>query len=336
MMNSSFSADKSSSSRQTADHRMDFVNGAEHQNGNPTTKHRILVIGCGSVGRCSLPLLCKLLVGDLMPRSITVLDCVTPSATMLRWLENANIKFEQRCIEEHSYGDLLSNYLSVGDLLLDLVFNVSTEALVRWCHENQVLFVNTTVDAWFLTSKGGNLFKTSLFELYKWHETLLEMQYGLHQQWGSKASTAIVEHGANPGLVSHFVKRGLQDMAAHVLQRNLIGDEMRRQNIEDALHKKDHAQLAHLLGVKTIHISERDSQATNTPRKSNEILNTWCTSSLCEESCYYAQFAWGTHERKIPDGALIQDQASQKWPPNRICLPNKGMNVLVSPFQYFT
>ncbi|CAF2158979.1 unnamed protein product [Rotaria magnacalcarata] len=320
--------EKSLSSWRAVDHQL-LVNGTDDQHTKLNNGHRILVIGCGSVGRCSLPLLRELLIGHLTPRSITVLDCATPSPATLAWLKSANIAFEHKCVEEDSYGDLLSNYLGAGDLLLDLVFNVSTEALVRWCHNKQILYVNSTVDAWFLTSKGGNLFNTHPFELFKWHEELLEMQYQLRQQYGPKAPTAIVEHGANPGLVSHFIKRGLQDMAHHVLHNEMIVDETRRQNVEDALDNKDHARLAHLLGIKTVHISERDSQATHKPRKRNEIANTWCTSSMCEESSYYAEFAWGTHERQMPEGAMVHNQSTHKWPPQRICLPNKGMNVWV-------
>jgi homospermidine synthase len=320
---------KSSSPCTVVDHQV-LIHGTNDHRHNQNSTRRILVIGCGSIGRCSLPLLHELLIGDLKPQSITVLDCVTPLPATLAWLKSVNIGFEQRCIEEDSYGDLLSNYLSAGDLLLDLVFNVSTAALVRWCHENEVLYVNATVDAWFLTAKGGNLFNTHYFELFKWHSELLEMQDQLRQQYGKKAPTAIVEHGANPGLVSHFVKRGLQDMASHVLHNRMIIDLIRRQNIQDALDKKDHARLAHLLGVKVIQISERDSQATNIPRQRNEIVNTWSTVSICEESTCYVQFAWGTHERQTPEAALFNDQSAQKWPPLRICLPYKGLNVWVS------
>ena len=150
------------------------------------------------------------------------------------------------------------------------------------------------------------------FECYEWHEKLLEMQYQLRQQCEIKGVTAIVEHGANPGLVSHCVKGGLQDMALHVLQNGMIIDETRRQNVADTLNKKEHARLSYLLGVKTIHISERDSQATIIPHKQNEVVNAWSTLGLCEESACYAEFAWGTHEDEVPQGALFHDQSTQR------------------------
>ncbi|CAF2152303.1 unnamed protein product [Rotaria magnacalcarata] len=277
-----------------------LVNGTDDQLTKPNNRRRILILGCGSVGRSALPLLQELLIGDLTLRSITVLDCAIPSPVTLTWLKNPNTVFEHKCIEEDSYEDHLRNYLSTGDLLLDLVFDVSTQALVRWCHKNRILYVNTTVDVWFLTAKSSNLFDTYPFELFEWHEELLEIQDQLRQQYVLKAPTAIVEHGANPGLVSHFVKRGLQDMTHHVLHNEMITDG-----------------------------SRKDSQVTNIPRKQNEIVNTWSTISLCEESACYAQFAWGAHEQQMPEGAIVHDQSTQKWPPRRLCVPNNGMNVWV-------
>lgn len=329
------SCEKQTITRTVVDQNV-YINGISDHHSNQKVSRRILVLGYGSVGRCVLPLLQELLLGNLAPQSITVIDRVIPPPTILSWLNSSNITFEQKCIKEDSYEALLSNYLSAGDLLIDLLHSVSTEALVRWCHKNRVLYVNTTADVWFPSDTRNNLFDIYPFDFYEWHEKLIEVQYQLRLQCETKGATAIVEHGANPGLVSHCVKRGLQDMAHHVLHNGMIVDETRRQHVADALNKKDHARLSYLLGVKTIHISERDSQATTVPRKQNEVVNTWSTASLCEECICYAEFAWGTHEDEVPQGALIHDQFTQRWPPQRICLPRKSMNVWVSLAKYYS
>ena len=36
-------------------------------------------------------------------------------------------------------------------------------------------------------------------------------------KWSGKGATAVVEHGANPGLISHFTKQGLMDIASQAL-----------------------------------------------------------------------------------------------------------------------
>ena len=312
-----------------------LTNGNDHDR-DKCFEYRILVVGCGSVGRCSLSLLHKLLIDDLKPLSITILDCIIPSTPVLAWLKDLNIRFEQEHLREDSYEKILNKYLTKGDILLDLAFNVSTESLVRWCQKNQVLFVNTTVDAWFLSGKDGDLFRTFPFDLFKWQEALLETQNQMNQQFGRETPTAIPEHGANPGLVSHFVKQGLQDMAQHVLHSCVIIDVNRIEKIKEALIKKDHARLAYLLGIKTIHISERDSQRTTMQRKPNEMVNTWCVASLCEEATGCVQFSWGTHEKQVPKGGLLHRQPVEKWPPQRLCIVRKGLDVWVSfVFRFF-
>jgi len=37
-----------------------------------------------------------------------------------------------------------------------------------------------------------------------------------------KGATAVVEHGANPGLISHFTKQGLLDIAAAALDEKKV------------------------------------------------------------------------------------------------------------------
>ncbi|MCK9993665.1 MAG: hypothetical protein Dbin4_02185, partial [Alphaproteobacteria bacterium] len=59
--------------------------------------------------------------------------------------------------------------------------------------------------------------------------------------------TAVITHGANPGLVSHFVKQALLNIATDTGVEH--GDPNTRE---------EWAKLAHKLGVKVIHIAERD------------------------------------------------------------------------------
>lgn len=300
------------------------------QNSDKETNQRsILIIGYGSVGRATLPLIKTYLCENLKPKSIVVIDCVKPSIENLFELEKMEIPFEEKRIDEHNYETLLNEYLNENDVLIDLLFNVSTQALVRWCQKHRVLYVNTTVDVWFQSDKGGNLFKSTPFEAYNWHKTLIELKSELNDQSEDKRSTAVVEHGANPGLISHFVKRGLEDMTNYILNSGFIKDQQRKENLVNALKYRDHCQLSYLLGIKSIHLSERDSQTTNRPRQRNELVNTWCPSALFEEAFYDTQFAWGTHETDPPLNSMIENEYSHQWGPQRISFPRKCLNSWV-------
>ena len=64
-----------------------------------------------------------------------------------------------------------------------------------------------------------------------------------------RAPTAVLTHGANPGLVSHFVKKALLNVA------NDTGVDA-----GSPKSREEWGQLARKLGIKVIHIAERDTQ----------------------------------------------------------------------------
>ena len=60
------------------------------------------------------------------------------------------------------------------------------------------------------------------------------------------------------------------------------------------------AKLAHTLGIKVIHVAERDTQVTNVPKQVNEFVNTWSVDGFVSEGAQPAELGWGTHERHFP------------------------------------
>ena len=52
------------------------------------------------------------------------------------------------------------------------------------------------------------------------------------------------------------------------------------------------------LGVKGIHIAERDTQRTNEIRPTKQFWNTWSVDGLIVEGSYcVSQMSFGTHEK---------------------------------------
>jgi homospermidine synthase len=71
------------------------------------------------------------------------------------------------------------------------------------------------------------------------------------------------------------------------------------------------AALGKRLGIKAIHITERDSQASAAARGRREFVNTWSVEGLVDEACQPAELGWGTHEQKLPpDGCHLDDRRS--------------------------
>jgi homospermidine synthase len=101
--------------------------------------------------------------------------------------------------------------------------------------------------------------------------------------------TALITHGANPGIVSHFVKQAVLNIA-----RDTKTPHTRPKN------RQEWAELMEKLGIKSIHISEKDTQAAQVIKHDQEFVNTWSIEGLVEEGKQPAELGWGTHEKSWP------------------------------------
>jgi homospermidine synthase len=111
--------------------------------------------------------------------------------------------------------------------------------------------------------------------------------------------TAVLTHGANPGLVSHFVKQALIDLA----REESLGAEV-------LASRAEWARLTERLGVKVIHIAERDTQTSTIPKEPGEFVNTWSIEGFVSEGSQPAELGWGTHERHFPSDGRRHDFGS--------------------------
>ncbi|MBE7533346.1 MAG: homospermidine synthase [Ardenticatenaceae bacterium] len=274
---------------------------------------RILILGCGSVSRCFQPLLLRHF--DMDFQRVTILDLADLRELIPDTLA-AGVPYVQAQITPDNLAQLLGQYVGPGDLLVDLAWNIDCGEIVQWCHDHHVLYINTSVELWDPYEDAANIPPVDR-TLYVRHLALRERVKG----WTEKGVTAVVEHGANPGLVSHWVKVALTDIATEMLRRGL-GE---RAALERALSDRQFAQLAMLSRVKVIHISERDTQIGNQPKEVNEFVNTWSVEGFREEGVAPAEMGWGTHERRLPPGAHTHSYG----PGNQICLAQMGINTWV-------
>jgi homospermidine synthase len=229
------------------------------------------------------------------------------------------VTYVQERINPDSYKQILGSRLKRGDLLIDLGWNIDTVALIEWCHDNGVLFVNTSVEAWdpYAEEKRSDPRKHTLYVRQMELKKMVE-------RWGhNSGSTAIVDHGANPGLVSHFTKKALIDISQKIIETK--PSDGRVPALSKAVDTRSFSQMAHLLNVQVIHISERDTQVASVPRRPNEFVNTWSIEGLYEEGVAPAEMGWGTHERTLPPGAFEFEDG----PRNAICLSSLGVNTWV-------
>ena len=211
--------------------------------------------------------------------------------------------------------EFLAKYLNPGDFLVDLAWNIDANEIMGWCHDHDVIYLNTSVEMWDPNSDPASRSPQEK-TLYHRHMKLRQ----LTDTWGGKGATSIVEHGANPGFVSSLVKKGLVDIATKALSENKAGAA-----VKAALDSENYPALAHALGVKVIHISERDTQVSDVPKAFNEFVNTWSVEGFYEEGMATAEMGWGTHEKKLPPRAVLHEDG----PKNQICMAQPGATTWV-------
>jgi homospermidine synthase len=278
---------------------------------------RILFVGFGAVARCTIPILLDHIKVD--PKRITIMDFESNDDALRPWVAKG-VMFVKAQVAPDNMAGLLGQHLAKGDLLIDLAWNIDCCEIVQWCHDRGVMYINTSVELWDPYAIPADAHPT-MRTLYWRHMKLRKMIAG----WKEPGPTIVLEHGANPGLISHFTKHGLLDIAAKSLADKKFAGEAAEKVAQFA---KDQAfnKLAQALGVKVIHCSERDTQVTNQPKEVQEFVNTWSVEGFREEGTTTAEMGWGTHEKEMPAYAYEHPDG----PKSQICLARMGINTSVA------
>jgi homospermidine synthase len=190
-------------------------------------------------------------------------------------------------LTRENFQSFLNDNLSAGDFLLNLSVDVSSIDLIKFCQERGALYLDTCIEPW----EGGYTDSTIPMAL-RTNYALRIAALDLRKDY-PKRPTAVLTHGANPGLVSHLVKQALINMA-----------EDNKLHFTEPKTQTQWGELAHTLGIKVIHIAERDTQISKQPKRLGEFVNTWSVDGFISEGSQPAELGWGTHEHALPlDGA---------------------------------
>lgn len=239
---------------------------------------RLLMVGCGSIGQAMLPLLLRHL--DIAPTQIGIIAADDKGEAIAR---EYGVAYELCPLTQENFHTVLDSRLQRGDFLLNLSVDVSSLALITLCHARGALYLDTCIEPWAGTYTDPAL-SASQRSNYALREAVLA--FGRAHPGGP---TALLTHGANPGLASAFVKQALLNLAADAgLPPAQSADQM------------DWAQLARRLGVRVIHVAERDTQLTPRRKAKDEFVNTWSVDGFMAEGRQPAELGWGTHERHWP------------------------------------
>ena len=239
---------------------------------------KIVLVGFGSIGQGILPLILRH-IGTSADR-ITI---VTAEDAGKAEAEHFGVKFVKSALTRDNYRETLLPLLGAGDFLLNLSVDVSSTALILLARERGALYLDTCIEPW----AGGYVDPKLAVESRSNYNMRLDAL--ALRDAARNAPTAVLTHGANPGLVSHLVKQALLNIAKDT------GVDAGR-----PAGREQWAKLAHTLGIKVMHIAERDTQVSNVPKKMDEFVNTWSVDGFVSEGAQPAELGWGTHEKHFP------------------------------------
>jgi homospermidine synthase len=252
----------------------------------------IVLIGFGSIGKGVLPLIERHIGFD---RSRFVV--IDPSDKDRKLLDERGIRFVKTALIKDNYADVLKPLLTDGSgqgFCVNLSVDTSSLDIMELCRDLRALYIDTVVEPWpgfYFDRDAGPEARTN----YALRETILAAK---RRRPGG--TTAVSCCGANPGMVSWFVKQALLDVARDTAR---LGEEPKT--------REDWARLAQLVGVKGIHIAERDTQRARHPKPRDVFVNTWSVEGFLSEGMQPAELGWGTHETWMPDNAREQKEGSR-------------------------
>src|ERR1700758_566895 len=164
---------------------------------------RILFVGFGSIGQGVLPLVLRHI--GIAPERISI---VTADERGREEAAKYGIKFVQERLTRENYRRVLSPLLGRGDFLINVSVEVSSVALIKLCWEKGSMYLDTCIEPW-----PGGYTDPTVPAARRTNYALREEALALRRD-NARAPTAVLTHGANPGLVSHFLKQALLNVAA--------------------------------------------------------------------------------------------------------------------------
>jgi homospermidine synthase len=239
---------------------------------------RIVLVGFGSIGQGVLPLILRHI--GISAERVTI---VTADELGQEEAARYGVKFIKERLTRENFRRTLDKVVGRGDFLVNVSVDVSSIALIRYCWEKGAMYLDTCIEPW-----PGGYTDPTIPAARRTNYAMREEALGL-RTGNVRAPTAVLTHGANPGLVSHLVKQALLNIAAD-------------SGIQTATpaSRADWAELAQRLGVKLIHIAERDTQLSTIPKEPNEFVNSWSVDGFVSEASQPAELGWGSHERNFP------------------------------------
>ena len=181
-------------------------------------------------------------------------------------------------INKDNFKKIFDKFLNSGDLLIDFADTVGTRDICEWCCENNIMYLNTGEADW--PDNWYSIFNENILKCEMKKKYLNDEKCNKHP--------IVLQHGNNPGLVSHFVKAAIEYILNTQFKRN--------KQLKRLLKENKFNEIAMILGIRMIHVNDIDLQIINEEFRDTKLVNTWCVDSFFFELLSEATQNVGTHE----------------------------------------
>ncbi len=268
----------------------------------------IVMIGFGSIGKGTLPLIERHFKYD--KSRFIVVDPRDEDAALMK---KHGLRHVKKALTPKNFKKVLKPLLTEGDgqgFCVNLSVDTGSLDILSFCRSIDALYIDTVVEPWlgfYYNENADNADRTN----YALRQPVRD-----EQKSNPGGTTAVSCCGANPGMVSWFVKQALVNLADD------LGLKYQEPGPDD---REGWARLMKKAGVKGVHIAERDTQRATSPKVLGEFWNTWSADGFIAEGLQPAELGWGTHEKWKPRNARSQKRGNRA----AIFLEQPGANTRV-------
>ena len=269
-----------------------FITNECNNNRIDITDKKIIFIGCGAVAKCCLYYFSYFFNFDY--KKVIIVDKLQREKkypVVKHYLRKKSI-FLVREVNEDNYIEFFDSLkLRCKDIIIDLTTRTPSFCFFKYCRLNNLFYINTASEQFLLKDINS-----------------IAVQHCNYFDIARKTSicdsvTTLVEFGMNPGLVSLFVLKGIDDIAQYFINKNYKNNTVDNELLDLYSIKciERYSLLAKKLGIKVIHCSEIDTQVvTSNTLVKDKFYNTWSCVGLIDESFEGIELVIGTHEKEIP------------------------------------
>ncbi len=242
-------------------------------------KHRIVQFGFGAVGKSFFEKVSNEIQFDNNEYYVISRD-QTEYATFLEMGGKLG-NFIEANVTKNNYQKLFEKYLHEGDFLIDFADSVGTKDFMKWCALHNVMYLNTGETDW----------EDNWYSIFEENTKKIALREELKHMKDVNKVPIVLQHGNNPGLVSHFVKAGIE----YIVTKQFSKDK----HLHQLLQNKQFNLLAEELEISEIHVNDNDEQVVKEKFNPRILYSTWSVDSFFFEMISKATAVLGTEEKSF-------------------------------------